>query len=207
MISEEQQTIASLATSCYLDTIIVIVVATGYGTFVLGTLIATRSLLTKTWTGSRITLAICLIMTFISLTWYLSYNEALTLIATRLTFVDIKPEEQVLLSDFIVVWRAWTLFQHAKLLKIVLAFLMIVNIGVNFADCIWSDIIIAAGESGKTAVLDGLSGLLSLVVNLFATVLITWKALQVTLFESSSYNGTSSSLRKNLGREYSTSID
>jgi hypothetical protein len=66
MISEEQQTIASLATSCYLDTIIVIVVATGYGmhdvtilkgfgsiliqlcfpgTFVLGTLIATRSLL------------------------------------------------------------------------------------------------------------------------------------------------------------------
>ncbi|KAF9062773.1 hypothetical protein BDP27DRAFT_1406085 [Rhodocollybia butyracea] len=42
----------------------------------------------------------------------------------------------LLLSDAIVVWRAWVLSSHNKSWKVILVFLMAVNIVINVMDCI-----------------------------------------------------------------------
>jgi len=81
----------------------------------------------------------------------------------------------LLLSDCIVVWRAWILFQDDKLWKLLLAVLMFANIAINIADCIWDNIEVTIEVSSST-ILDWLSGLISLAVNIIATLLIAWKA-------------------------------
>ncbi|KIK57908.1 hypothetical protein GYMLUDRAFT_737035 [Collybiopsis luxurians FD-317 M1] len=177
--------------------------ATAYGIFGLGIFIATRPLITKSWTRSRVILFLCLITILFASTWDVFYIETFEQIATRFTFIETQPSGQggieaqlqiaegrlsplqfmppwigtiaVLLSDSIVVWRAWTFFEHAKLPRYLLAFLMIANIGVNIADCIWADIEVQTELTGST-ILDWFSGVLSVVVNMVATGLIAWKA-------------------------------
>ncbi|KAJ3828132.1 hypothetical protein F5880DRAFT_1532606, partial [Lentinula raphanica] len=91
----------------------------------------------------------------------------------------------VLLSDCIVVWRAWILFQEEKFRRLVLVGLMVANLGVNISDCIWSTISAkqqlqgedaAAGSLRVGNTLNWLSITLSLVVNVYATVIIALKA-------------------------------
>ncbi|KIK56492.1 hypothetical protein GYMLUDRAFT_47030 [Collybiopsis luxurians FD-317 M1] len=53
---------------------------------------------------------------------------------------------------------------------------MTINIGVNVADCIFDDVEVDIIASGSSTVLDWLSLVVSLAVNMFATGLIAWKA-------------------------------
>ncbi|KAF9064675.1 hypothetical protein BDP27DRAFT_1405225 [Rhodocollybia butyracea] len=80
----------------------------------------------------------------------------------------------LLLSDGIVVWRACSLFQQDRFWRLVLVVLMIANIGINVADCIWSDL--HPNFQYKATILDWLSLVLSLVVNMVATILFACKA-------------------------------
>ncbi|KIK57503.1 hypothetical protein GYMLUDRAFT_246852 [Collybiopsis luxurians FD-317 M1] len=209
MTPEEHQTIASCATDIFLNIVVGIIVSvTGYGISVLGLFIATRILVAKSWTHSQVTLFICLIITFVALTWAIFVNVAFPLILGQVVFGKIKPEVRgeldaqaqilnskilplnymanwpltisAILSDFIVVWRAWALFQQEKLWKVALVLLMIVNIGTQIANCILDNIDVQVVESKPYTILDWLSIVISLVVNMFATGLIAWKAWQVT---------------------------
>ncbi|KIK69475.1 hypothetical protein GYMLUDRAFT_237265 [Collybiopsis luxurians FD-317 M1] len=205
MTPEEQQTLASVANVCYYNMIDLLVTVFGYGMFVLGISVSIR-LIVNAKAYSRVTLFTCLVTTFIAFTWYTFYIGAYNLIATKFLFVRIQPEAQgeagviaqlqiagektfnmqympswaltisVLLSDFIVVWRAWFLFQEERLSKFTLAFLMLANIGINIADCILTDLDIKKKAAGGTVVLDWLSNVISLVVNFVATSFIAWKA-------------------------------
>lgn len=53
-----------------------------------------------------------------------------------------------------------------------------IYVGINIADCIWDDIEVTLEESSST-ILDWLSSVMSLAVNIFATLLIAWKAWYV----------------------------
>ncbi|KIK56509.1 hypothetical protein GYMLUDRAFT_247762 [Collybiopsis luxurians FD-317 M1] len=206
MTPEEQQIISYYATVIQINTVAyIMVLATGFGATVLGILIATRILTTKPWSHSRVALFACLIITFIALTWNASANVAFPLIQGKVELFKIKPDVQgaveakaqitnrkllpftymnswdltlsIYLSDFIVVWRAWALFQQQKLWKVALVLLMITNFGVQIADGILDDIEIKVPEeSNPSTILDWLSPVVSLVVNMFATGLIAWKA-------------------------------
>ena len=56
------------------------------------------------------------------------------------------------------------------------------GIGFNVADCIWDNIQEYMKNLGfSLSVLDWLSGLISLAINMLATGLIAWKAWQVFL--------------------------
>ncbi|KIK66396.1 hypothetical protein GYMLUDRAFT_239355 [Collybiopsis luxurians FD-317 M1] len=169
MTPGEQQILTFYATVIYNNIVSAILVGvTGFGLSALGLLIAGHILVTKSLTHSRIVLLVCLIITFISLTWTTFCDVAFPLIQDQVTFVQVKPNVQgaleaaaqrsnqkalpidymenwpmsisVLLSDFIVVWRAWVLFQQERLCKVALAILMIVNIGAQIADDILDDI-------------------------------------------------------------------
>ncbi|KIK53947.1 hypothetical protein GYMLUDRAFT_249981 [Collybiopsis luxurians FD-317 M1] len=220
MTPEEHQIIASYATAVYNNVIAsTIIPATGYGMYapgivqnppfriapvdnglllgitVLGIIIATHTLVVKSWTHSRILLLVCLTVSFVAMTWTIFADEAFSLIQEPLIFVEVKPEVQggleaqaqiadqktlpldylegwfftvpALLSDFIVVWRACILFQQERRWKIALTLLMIMNAGVNIADCILDDIEIKVIESNFSTILDLLSIVTSLGVNLF----------------------------------------
>ncbi|KIK69428.1 hypothetical protein GYMLUDRAFT_237222 [Collybiopsis luxurians FD-317 M1] len=204
MSPEDHKLISSYATSVYINTMSeVVVLITGYGVSVLGMLIAIYILLTKSRTRPQITLLAYLIVEFIVLTWSITTSEAFILIQEQLNFIGIKAGVQEgletqglrankkalplnnmdswaltlsgILSDLIVIWRAWVLFQPERLWKVALVLLMGINIGVNVTDCILHDII-SATLSNSDSVLDWLSLVISSVVNMFATGLIAWKA-------------------------------
>ncbi|KIK51366.1 hypothetical protein GYMLUDRAFT_50601 [Collybiopsis luxurians FD-317 M1] len=143
-------------------------------------------------------------MTFIALTWTTFVEGAVSIMQDRVDFIQIKSNAQggleaqsqisdkeilplaymdswgltvsMLCCDFIVVWRAWVLFQQERLWKIALVLSMIVNIGIQLADCILDDININVFTSNSSTILDWLSLVVSLVVNMLATGLISWKA-------------------------------
>ncbi|KIK69447.1 hypothetical protein GYMLUDRAFT_35508 [Collybiopsis luxurians FD-317 M1] len=159
---------------------------------------------TKFRTRSQTYLLICLITTFLALTWSTLVNVTFPLLQDWFVIVEIKPDIQgelemqaqreikkslalnfmldwnltvsSLLSDSIVVWRAWALFQQERPWKIALAILMIINIGINISDCILDVISVGAIVSNSSTILDWISLVVSLVVNIFATGLIAWKA-------------------------------
>ncbi|KIK64711.1 hypothetical protein GYMLUDRAFT_240668 [Collybiopsis luxurians FD-317 M1] len=56
---------------------------------------------------------------------------------------------------------------------------MIVNVGVQVADCILDRIEINVEESNLNTILDWLLPVISLLLNMVATGLIAWKAWQV----------------------------
>ncbi|KAF5374045.1 hypothetical protein D9757_010053 [Collybiopsis confluens] len=205
MDSDDNAVIAAFTDTIYFDIAGLIVTTVGYelprfppGVFIAGMIVATRSLLNKPWTRSRVALFACLVVISICFTWEIFYTGVLELMLTKYTLLEqggsglvaqfeeaiqkVLPLQylppwpgtiNVLLSDYMVVWRAWVLFQSSKSLKFALAFLMFANIGVNVADCIWGDLEVKIETSG-TSVLDWLSGIVSLAVNMFATGLISW---------------------------------
>ncbi|KIK57932.1 hypothetical protein GYMLUDRAFT_246588 [Collybiopsis luxurians FD-317 M1] len=204
MTSEEQNQIALFGTSFLLQAVALVVTITSYGIFILGTIIATQSLATKSWTKARAMLCACLILTFIAFTWNVIIVGAEHLIFAKFALVCIKPGEQgsfqgqidlvrekslpldympgwatmisTLLSDFIVVWRAWYLLDHHKYLKCVLASLMTANIVINIVDGILDDTEVKIRQIEGTIVADWVWCLFSFSVNLFATGVIAWKA-------------------------------
>ncbi|KIK57366.1 hypothetical protein GYMLUDRAFT_247010 [Collybiopsis luxurians FD-317 M1] len=205
MTPEDQQTIVIYAAAINTNTISFILVETvGFGASVLGMLIACHIIVTKSLTHSRIALLACLIITFIALTWSMLCEGAFTLIEVQVLLMQIKPDIQggleaeaqisikkslpfqsmqtwpfaisIILSDLIVVWRAWSLFQQERLWKAALTLLMIIDVGIQIADCILDNIDIKVLELASSVILDWLSLVVSLVVNMFATALIAWKA-------------------------------
>ncbi|KAJ3770908.1 hypothetical protein FB446DRAFT_129463 [Lentinula raphanica] len=203
MSPDEQELLASFAQVAFFNTVNSIVTITGYGAFVLGSVVAILSLLRRYSLRHSPTsrgLLICLIVIFICFTWDVFYSGGFNLDDIDYTFVRILPGGLVaqaesadnhtttwqympswaatinlLLSDCIVAWRAWILFQQEKFWRLALVALMVANIGVNIADCIWGDIELQVEVVGSTT-LDWLSSTLSLAVNLCATFLIALKA-------------------------------
>ncbi|KAJ3996342.1 hypothetical protein F5050DRAFT_130135 [Lentinula boryana] len=128
------------------------------GAFVLGTIIAVLSLRRKSWGRSQTSrgLLVCLLLIFICFTWDVFYSGGFNLTDIQYTFVRALPEGLVaqaqhsddrtstwqympswaatinlLLSDCIVAWRAWILFQHDRLWRCALVVLMVANIGTQ----------------------------------------------------------------------------
>ncbi|KIK57388.1 hypothetical protein GYMLUDRAFT_46259 [Collybiopsis luxurians FD-317 M1] len=206
MTPAEQQAIALYANVVYNNIISWILVGvTGFGISALGILIAIHILVTKSLTRSRIALLSCLIITFIALTLSTFCDGAVPLIQDRVDFVQIKPKEQggleteaqiankkllliayiqswtlaisMVLNDFIVVWRAWILFQQNRLFRVALTLFMTVNIGTQITDCIFDEVDIKVPLVMNSSIsLDWISAVVSLAVNMFATGLIAWKA-------------------------------
>ncbi|KAJ3816870.1 hypothetical protein F5880DRAFT_1735014 [Lentinula raphanica] len=86
------------------------------------------------------------------------------------------PDSRILLSDGIVVWRAWILLQHDNIRRLALGCLMVANTAVNIADCIWENVNLEVEIATNTSTLDWVSNMLSLLVNFCATSLIALKA-------------------------------
>ncbi|KAE9397011.1 hypothetical protein BT96DRAFT_90142 [Gymnopus androsaceus JB14] len=200
MSPEEQELIFSFAQVAFFNTVNLIVTITGYGAFALGTGITVHSLASKSFGRSQTLLLICLTTIFVCFTWDVFYSGGFNLMDVKYTFMrtleggiaaqgeasDEKTSTwqympgwaatiNLILSDGIVVWRAWILFQNDKICKSVLTVLMFANIGINIADCIWDNVEITIEVSSST-ILDWLSALISLVVNIVATLLIAYKA-------------------------------
>ncbi|KAF9064096.1 hypothetical protein BDP27DRAFT_1367481 [Rhodocollybia butyracea] len=123
-----------------------------------------------------------LLSTSISLIMILvGYEHGITLqvqastkkIITWRKMTDWPSTTNLLLSDGIVVWRAWCLFQQDRLQRLVLVMLMIANIGINVADCIWSDFEFLLS---KTSILDWISVGFSMMLNMVVTILFACKA-------------------------------
>ncbi|KAJ4488986.1 hypothetical protein C8J55DRAFT_506739 [Lentinula edodes] len=208
MTPDEQEMVLSFAQSAFFNTVNLIVTITGYGAFVLGTIIAVVSLRRRTWGRSQTILLVCLLIIFSCFTWDIFYSGGFNVSDIRYTFVQTLPGGLVaqaeasdrktlawqympswaatvnlLLSDCIVVWRAWILFRDGKFWKVSLAALMIANIGINVADCIWGNIELSV-EIASSTTLDWLSSIISLIVNIFATILIAFKAWNYHRFMS-----------------------
>ncbi|KAE9403179.1 hypothetical protein BT96DRAFT_917628, partial [Gymnopus androsaceus JB14] len=91
----------------------------------------------------------------------------------------------LLLSDFIVTWRAWALFPHNKIWRLLLLTMMVGNTFINILDCSFHNLISDDSRIdtaiGTFAVfndpkLDWISVVLSFAVNFLATLSIIWKA-------------------------------
>ncbi|KAJ4491000.1 hypothetical protein J3R30DRAFT_3694966 [Lentinula aciculospora] len=179
MTPDEQGLVSSFAQVAFFNNVNMIVTITGYGAFVLGTSIAVLSLRRRgPWGPSQISLLICLFIIFICFTWNVFYSGGFNLMDIQYTFQYMPSwaaTVNLLLSDCIVVWTAWVMFQYDKLWRLALVVLMIANIGVNIADCIWGDIELNI-EVASFTTLDWLSSIISLAVNIFATLLIAFKA-------------------------------
>ncbi|KAE9383120.1 hypothetical protein BT96DRAFT_928974 [Gymnopus androsaceus JB14] len=200
MISQEQEDIFILAQNLTGFVVALIVQFIGYGMLMLGMGIAFHSLRERPWGHSRIIVVVCLIGTLVCSTWNgicqgmftledVRYQFIRTLEGGLLAQVQASLQEalittymqswpvtiMLLLSDFMVTWRAWVLFQDKKLWRFGLAFFMIANIGINIADCIWADVE-ATVENTSITILDSLSSMISLFINIFATLLIAWRA-------------------------------
>ncbi|KIK62556.1 hypothetical protein GYMLUDRAFT_242710 [Collybiopsis luxurians FD-317 M1] len=195
MTPEEQQTIAFLAQGIYQNIIDLTLVFTGYGVFALGMATAVHSLAVKSWTGSQIALTALLLTISFSFTLEALYYGISALIVSHYTlimgsgqegiqaaakkilplqFVPVWPTTiNVLLSDLIVAWRAWILCRNRPQ-RAILATLMIVNICINIADCIWGDVELQI-EKSSNSIIDSVSAVLILLVNIFATFLIGWE--------------------------------
>ncbi|KAF9065391.1 hypothetical protein BDP27DRAFT_1424845 [Rhodocollybia butyracea] len=88
----------------------------------------------------------------------------------------------LMISDFVVTWRAWILFSHHKSWRWLLFLIMLANTAINLVDCILNVYNLSSSDIngpnlfGTTTTLDWISVILSLAVNALATILIIWKA-------------------------------
>ncbi|KAF9075288.1 hypothetical protein BDP27DRAFT_1315832, partial [Rhodocollybia butyracea] len=204
MTLEEQQAITALATIAYFDIAGLIIYTTGIGALALGIIVATRPLVNNPWTYNtgRLVLFACLLVTLVTFGWMVTCVWSNYLINDRFNFAKIKRQGgleastqsatakalplvymtgwpatmNLLLSDAIVVWRAWIIFQWAWFPKFGLALLTIINIGINISNCILVNLEVTKTLGPGSKVMGWLSGLISLIVNMFATGLIALKA-------------------------------
>ncbi|KAE9405888.1 hypothetical protein BT96DRAFT_934626 [Gymnopus androsaceus JB14] len=189
MTPEEQELIFFSAQGAFFGIVTSIVTITGYGAFALGTGVAgpfANIEILGTTTNHPTNLLdhnLCLLHLGCLLHWQPSSHIQYTFMRTLEGGIAAQIEASnqktlvweympgwpttinLLLSDCIVVWRAWILFQDDKLWKLLLAVLMFANIAINIADCIWDNIEVTIEVSSST-ILDWLSGLISLAVNI-----------------------------------------
>ncbi|KAF5392361.1 hypothetical protein D9757_001588 [Collybiopsis confluens] len=77
----------------------------------------------------------------------------------------------------IVAWRAWFIFRHSRIWKIIILILVVANIGINIAGSILENLEITKSSVEAFDHLNWLlTSVLSLAVHWFATALIGWKA-------------------------------
>ncbi|KIK58742.1 hypothetical protein GYMLUDRAFT_245830 [Collybiopsis luxurians FD-317 M1] len=89
---------------------------------------------------------------------------------------EVVPSSTMLLiGDTVVVWRAWVLLPEGKFWKILLAVLMMANIGLNIADCVVNEIASVQILQGFAPILDWISITASFILNAFSTLFIMWK--------------------------------
>ncbi|KAF9058869.1 hypothetical protein BDP27DRAFT_1342558 [Rhodocollybia butyracea] len=91
--------------------------------------------------------------------------------------IDCLCNSIVLLVDAVIVWRAWAMFMDSKTVKLLLVFLVVVDIGVTIADCVAD----TKNVMFWTVSLDWAQIIVSLSVNLAATCLIAIRAWQVEM--------------------------
>ncbi|KAJ3770909.1 hypothetical protein FB446DRAFT_805567 [Lentinula raphanica] len=203
MSPDGQKMLVSEAQAVLSDIVNLIVTITGYGAFVLGITIAILSLLRRYPLQHSPTirgLLVCLIVIFICFTWTVFDSGGFILAYINYTLVRSLPAGlgaqlasadnhtiawqymptwaqmvNILLSDCIVAWRAWILLQQERFWRLALVALMVANIVVGIAYCIW-DIFQARAEATGYITLNWISNTLSLTVNLLSTFLIAIKA-------------------------------
>ncbi|KAJ3770910.1 hypothetical protein FB446DRAFT_129481 [Lentinula raphanica] len=206
MSPDEQEVVASGANVVLFNVVNSIVAFTGYGAFVLGTTIAISSLLRRYPLRHSLTsrgLLVCLSVIFSCFTWdifdaggfnlsdidYLFVRNLPGGLLARIDSANNHVEAwqyintptwattiNILLSDCIVAWRVWILFQQEKFWRLALVALMVANVGVGIAYCIvWVGMQARAGVTGYIT-LTWISITLSLAVNLSSTSLISLKA-------------------------------
>ncbi|KAF9064670.1 hypothetical protein BDP27DRAFT_1405224, partial [Rhodocollybia butyracea] len=201
MTPDEQQLIYTQAEEIFSTTVSLMVALSGYGAFVLGFIITVQLLTIRGSSRGRpqTILLACLVASLICFTWTIFSHGGTVLMNDLYAFMqtleqgiiaqtqaankkhmiwwymfDWPVTTSILLSDGIVVWRAWCLFQQHRFWRLMLATCMIANIGINVADCIWADVRLGAAD-GPT-ILDWLSAAFSLVVNMVATILVAYTA-------------------------------
>ncbi|KAE9402974.1 hypothetical protein BT96DRAFT_917771 [Gymnopus androsaceus JB14] len=81
----------------------------------------------------------------------------------------------LVVGDAIVAWRAWAIWSESRIAKLLLAVLLIGNIGTNIADIVL-DVIESDNTTFTTIPMDEISSSFSLAVNLLSTMLIAFKA-------------------------------
>ncbi|KAF9063450.1 hypothetical protein BDP27DRAFT_1335124 [Rhodocollybia butyracea] len=192
-----------------------------YGIFLLGTCIAVRPMILSLGRQKpKIWLFVGLILVFISFTWNIANTALMGILAGINRTCGFQPSDQadqcpgaelwngpsmailegipvaitLLVSDMIVVWRAWILLSHNRFWQSVLVLLTVINIIINVVDCIADAFFLIFSEGynpnsppakldlmqnlieNHSGVLDLISVLTSLLVNAVATSLIGWKA-------------------------------
>ncbi|KAF9073289.1 hypothetical protein BDP27DRAFT_1417413 [Rhodocollybia butyracea] len=172
------------------------------GVFVLGTCIAIKPLIASS-SKPKITLLLCLILSFLSYAWNMTdiivtafqglrvpervdanlYDVEVGFTSSTYQSIyliqSIPGTVNLLLSDLIVVWRAWILFPRSCFWRATLVTVMTINIGVNIADCIadtdTQSTFATSGIASYFSVFDWISIVMSLSVNVVTTSLVGWK--------------------------------
>ncbi|KAF5355413.1 hypothetical protein D9757_013153 [Collybiopsis confluens] len=191
----ETQELHALGGNTILNVITTIVVSTGYGTMVLMMFIAMHYLSKKQWTIPVIALTACCIVMFVLFTMFYTYFLAVVLlivaantdespqqvasyVRTEQDLAYIAPYTPALpffVGDVIVVWRAWVLLPTGRFYKILLSVLMLANSGIIIADIVFDYMEISSEVAGFSNIMDWIMCIGSLLINLFATLLIGWK--------------------------------
>ncbi|KAF5368181.1 hypothetical protein D9757_011288 [Collybiopsis confluens] len=199
MKTQEQNDLYVLGVNTIINVINTIITSTGYGAMVLMMFVAMHYLSKKQRTIPIIALATCCMVIFVLFTVQYIYCSGLNLLAIA-AHTDDSPGPQQAASyaqkaqylaymvvaasqpglmypvgDVIVVWRAWVLLQRDKSYKILLAVLMLANLGISIADIVLDYIHIQSELQGITNSMDWIMCIGLLLINLFAMLLIGWK--------------------------------
>ncbi|KAJ3710176.1 hypothetical protein C8R42DRAFT_648902 [Lentinula raphanica] len=209
MSPNEQEILVELGQNVFSNTLGSILGITGYGAFVLGTIIAILLLSSPT----NFKLLACLIVIFIGYTWEIFYAGGFVLTQIQYGFIKILPEGglgaqvlssynhlyssweymmpwpmtiNILLSDCIVAWRAWILFEQERFWRFALVILIVANIGVNIADCVWSNIqsvyeVFDLLEAYNTSINAGLNQAYSVISVVFGIVAASYPVAVIIL--------------------------
>ncbi|KAF9061308.1 hypothetical protein BDP27DRAFT_1452335 [Rhodocollybia butyracea] len=193
MTPTEKQLVSVFTEQVFYNIFNLILTLTCYGAFMLGFIIALQSLTMGSWGRPQTVLLACLITTFICFSWivfdvgavflevdYYALDQTLVTAANKKVMIWEDTSGwpfiiNLLLSDSIVVWRAFMLYAQSKFWRFILVILLIANVGLNVGDIIW-DTVNEGTEFSKSVILDWLAVVLSLIVNMIATMLFSYKA-------------------------------
>ncbi|KAJ3771771.1 hypothetical protein FB446DRAFT_704387 [Lentinula raphanica] len=156
MSPNEQELLTTLAQNAYIDIAQLIMVIAGYGIF----LTQVKYTFVKALPGGLVA------------QFQLSGKQTIAWRSMPLWATTIN----MILSDGIVVWRAWILLKYNHIRRLALGCLMVANIAVNIADCIWADVHLETEISTHPKTLDWVANMLSFLVNVCATFLISLQA-------------------------------
>ncbi|KAF9072020.1 hypothetical protein BDP27DRAFT_1321306 [Rhodocollybia butyracea] len=191
--AEQAAQINAFGSNCYFNVVNLVISTITCGIATLGILIAIRLLHIKTWREPKAIQLLCCM--FISLAWIgqniLAYivnfgqiksgivKEIPTPPSDLVVINDIQvclSDITILAGDLVICWRAWVLLPHNRFWRFVLATIAICDAGLSVADIIFDDLVSLGLLDTHIPVLDLVFLVISLVVNMTATLLIGWKA-------------------------------